>query len=74
MLHRKIVKFITLFLILTLSLFSLSGCHSTYNIDNLAYVVALGLDVGENNKIKISFQLSVPGSSSGSSEIGRAHV
>lgn len=57
-------KYIALFLILTLSLFSLSGCYNIYNIDHLAYVVALGFDVGQNNEIKLSFQLSVPGNSS----------
>lgn len=63
----KNFKYIALFLILSMSLFSLSGCHSSFNIDNLAYAVAIGLDVGENNKIKISFQLSVPGSESSNS-------
>lgn len=64
---NKNLKYIALFLILSTSLFSLSGCHSSFNIDNLAYTVAIGLDVGENNKIKVSFQLSVPGSESSGS-------
>lgn len=62
---NSIKKSFILFLILTVSLFSISGCSSSYNIDNLAYIVALGLDVGENNDLRISFQLSVPGSSKG---------
>lgn len=59
-------KYIALFLILTLFLGSLSGCYSysVYNIDHLAYAVAIGLDVGENNKLKLSFQLSIPGGES----------
>lgn len=61
------LKYIALFLIFSVSLFSLSGCNSNLNIDNLAFTVALGLDVGENNKIKVSFQLSVPGSESAGS-------
>ncbi len=64
---KKLYKYIALFLIMSISLFSLSGCGSTLNIDHLAYVVAIGLDVGENNKIKVSFQLSVPGGESGGS-------
>ena len=56
-----------LFLILTILLFSLSGCYNEQNIDHLAFVVAIGFDVGENNKLKLSFQISVPG---GSSESG----
>lgn len=58
-------KYIALFLILTVSLFSLSGCYNIYNIDHLAYAVALGFDIGEDNKLKLSFQLSIPGGSSG---------
>lgn len=61
-----IKKHISLFLILTICLFSLSGCYNLYNIDHLAYAVAIGLDVGKNNELKISFQLSVPGNSSNS--------
>ena len=61
-----IKKHISLFLILTICLFSLSGCYNLYNIDHLAYAVAIGLDVGKNNELKISFQLSVPGNSSDS--------
>ena len=49
------LKYIALFLIFSVSLFSLSGCNSNLNIDNLAFTVALGLDVGENNKIKVNF-------------------
>ena len=59
-------KHISLFLVLTICLFSLSGCYNLYNIDHLAYAVAIGLDVGENNSLKISFQLSIPGGSSDS--------
>ena len=64
-----IKKHISLFLILTICLFSLSGCYNLYNIDHLAYAVAIGLDVGKNNELKISFQLSVPGNSSDSGRL-----
>ena len=40
---------------------------SSHNIDSLAYVVALGLDVGETNNLKLSLQLYKPTESSGSS-------
>lgn len=61
----KMYKKLILFLILSLLIFSLLGKHSSLNIDHLAYAVAIGLDVGENNKLKVSFQLSIPGGSSG---------
>ena len=62
---KVIIKNILIFLILGILLFSLSGCYNIYNIDNLAYAVALGIDFGENNTLKLSFQLSIPGSDSG---------
>lgn len=68
--NKKLKRYISLFLILTFFTFTLSGCFNTANIDRLAYVVALGFDVGENNKLKLSFQISIPGGSgeSGSSQ------
>lgn len=65
--NNIIKKYLILFLILTISLFSLSGCYSysVYNIDHLAYAVAIGFDISENNNLKISFQLSIPGGSEG---------
>lgn len=49
-------------------IFALSAPYSTHNIDKLAYVIALGLDVGQNNNLKLTLQLSKPeGGSSGSS-------
>ena len=65
----KTKKYIILLLVITLSTFSLSGCkysrHTT--IDDLAYVVALGIDVGKSNKLQVSFQILIPSSSSGES-------
>ena len=61
--NKKLKNTILLFLILTICLFSLSGCYSERNIDHLAYVVALGFDVGTDNKLRLSFQISVPGGS-----------
>ena len=51
--------------------FSASYVHS--NIGNLAYVLALGIDVGDNSKLKISTQFSktavfTPGSGSSSED------
>ena len=60
---KKIRKLLCLFLIITVLVFSLSGCFNAQNIDHLAYVVAIGFDIGENNKLKLSFQISVPSNS-----------
>lgn len=64
----KTKKYLILLLILTLSMFSLSGCQYRHtSIDDLAYVVAIGIDVGTNNNFLLSFQILIPSSSSGDS-------
>ena len=57
-----------LFIIIILVSFSISGYYSKQDINDLAYVVALGVDVGENNDLKISFQLSIPSKNSSDSD------
>ena len=57
-------KWISLLLILVLSLFSLSGCYDARGIETLAYAVAIGLDKGESNLLKLSIQFASSGSSS----------
>lgn len=63
--HLK--KVLIMFLAIFIVIFSLSAPYSTGNIDKLAYVIALGLDVGDNNDLKLSVQLSKPDNSSGGS-------
>lgn len=55
-------------------IFSISGVYSTKNLDNLAYVIALGLDVGTNNPLKLTVQLTKTASSSGSNESSSANI
>ena len=50
-------KFI--FLILLLPLF-LTGCYDRFELDNLAYVIAIGVDTGENGNVNITYQIAVP--------------
>ena len=61
-------KIIALILISIFSLFTLTGCkYENNSIENLAYVIALGIDKGEDNLLKLSFQFATPSSDSGSS-------
>lgn len=46
--------------------FTISGYYAKQDINDMAYVIGLGVDVGENNDLKISFQLSIPSSNSSS--------
>ncbi len=61
---RKIFAIIILALLLVISTTSYYGIKG---IDNLAYVVAIGLDVGDQENLRLSLQISIPNSSEGSS-------
>lgn len=54
-------------LILIFCFFFLTGCSSLSDIEAKAYVIALGVDNGESNNIKLSLQIAVLSSSGGSS-------
>ena len=54
--HSK--NFIILFLIICT--FSLTGCYNKKELDNLAYVIALGADVGSGDELNITYQIAVP--------------
>lgn len=62
-------KTIAMLLIIILCLFTLSGCYNAEGLETLAYAVAIGIDKGENNQIKLTLQfaLSNDSNSSGSS-------
>lgn len=58
----KKFKLYNLFKILTLLVLTtiLTGCYDKKELDNLAYVIAIGIDKGENEDLKITFQIAVP--------------
>ena len=62
---KKII--ILIFLLIFLLLLS-NNIFYEEDIDHLAYVIAIGIDKGEKEKLKISFQISIP--ESGSSDSG----
>lgn len=62
----KIKSIIALILIIIIFMFSLSGCYSAEGIETLAYAVAIGIDKGQNNKIKLSLQFALLSDSSDS--------
>lgn len=61
--YFMIRKIISLCLILILSLFLLTGCYDARGVETLAYAVAIGLDKGENNILKLSIQFASSGDS-----------
>ena len=55
---QKVTKTILILILLFIILYAFSNSYSYDNIDNLAYVVAMGIDSTETDKIKVSFQFT----------------
>ena len=62
-------KNIAMLTILSILLISLTGCYDTRALESLSYVVAIGLDKGNDNILRLSLQFASPssGSSGGNS-------
>ena len=72
-------KKIILIFILTVMLFTLTGCYNNVDMDKYFYIVGLGLDSTENGLLKVSIQVSntlISGSnsSSGKSDSGEYRI
>ena len=57
-------KIFIILLILIFCLFTLTGCYSAEGLETLAYAVAIGIDKGESDKIRLSLQFAVLSESS----------
>lgn len=64
---ETIRKILIIIFVISILFIALSGHYSFQNIDKLAYVIALGIDVGKDNTLELSIQLSKPSSESSSS-------
>ena len=62
--HTMIKKILLLVFLFLTSLFTLTGCTQNTSLENLAYVIAIGIDKGDNNLIKLSVQFATPSSNS----------
>ncbi len=62
-----IKKLTAISLIIIFCLSTLTGCYNAEGLENLAYAVAIGIDKGENDKIRFSLQFALLGNSSGGS-------
>ncbi len=49
-------KYLFIFIIFLILIYTFSGSYTANSMDNLAYVVAIGIDASENDKMKVSFQ------------------
>lgn len=60
---NKIVRNIFILIVILVLLLAFVPSYTSLNIDNLAYVIAIGIDVGKNEKFEICFQFTQNGSS-----------
>ena len=65
--NSKVRKFFAIIILAILIVISTTSYYGIKGIDNLAYVVAIGLDKGDNGNLKLSLQISVPNSGDSSS-------
>lgn len=52
-------KFLVILLLVVLLLFYMSNIKSIYTIDDMAYVIALALDNGDNNNLELTLQIAL---------------
>ena len=57
---KKLLKNLYIFIVIIVFLLAFSHYYSSLNIDNLAYVVALGIDSTDDNNLQVTFQFSTP--------------
>lgn len=60
-------KYISILIIFVILSTLLTGCYDAKGLETLAYVVAIGLDKGENNKIALTVQLAILNNTGGES-------
>ena len=65
--YKKILHYTLLLLLLFSSFFVLSYDTRQESLDDYAYCMAIGVDIGDNGPLKISFQIPTNSSSGGSS-------
>ena len=61
--RKNIYKYIAIIIITIIISIAFTGSHSVQSVDDLAYAIALGLDVGEAENLRVTFQFNMPSSS-----------
>ena len=59
----KYIKFVVIIIIILVIAIPFSGSYSVQSIDDLAYLVAMGIDVGKSNELNVTFEFTMPNSS-----------
>lgn len=72
----KVLKTLFVLVVIIIFILAFSSSYNALSIENLAYVLAIGIDTSSDNKLKVSFQFSTasPASESGSSEKASTYI
>ena len=73
---NHLIRNIFILILIIIFIMAFSSSYSSLNIDNLAHVLAIGIDTSDDNKLEVSFQFSTPvsASESGSSQKSTAFI
>ena len=55
---NKLIKTLFVLILIILFIVAFSNSYLSLSIDNLAYVLAIGIDKSDTNKLRVSFQFS----------------
>lgn len=64
---KHIIRNIFILILIIIFILAFSDSYSSLSIDNLAYVLAIGIDSSDDNKLEVSFQFTTPVSPESSS-------
>lgn len=57
---KNLYKYLIIIIIVIIFSLAFTGSHIVQSVDDLAYTVALGIDVGEQEDLKVTFQFTMP--------------
>jgi spore germination protein KC len=63
--RMKMIKVICHIIIISIICGLFTGCYDSREVDDLAYVLAIGLDTGKTNTLKMTIQIAIPGAIGG---------
>ena len=58
--QRLTAKWMSIFFMILFYLLMVTGCYDSREIDDLSYPLAIGLDIGEANILRLSLQMAAP--------------
>jgi spore germination protein KC len=58
--HSCLVKITSIVILALFAVSMLAGCYDRREIDDMAYVVSLGLDKGKTNELRLTIQIAIP--------------